>query len=256
MIQIRQEFTSDPTHLAELRGAVRECCRRAWSTGPRDEVVDRIVLAVQEAAANILIHAYRRIPGRPIRLEANANDEQVKLILTHDGADFDPSAVPLPSFDGSRSGGFGVYLINQCMDEVYYIHGDVGQRGIRLTKFRATGMKGTTMNLLVEMFGDLAVVTVNAEQLEVSNADEVRAGMDPVIRDCRKVVMDLNRVDFVDSRGCGVILSCLKHLAEKGGDLKLCRVTPPVRTVFDLIRLQKMCDITETREEAMKAFAS
>ena len=254
MIQICREFTSEPAQLAELRGVVRDSCRQAWSVGPRDETIDRVILAVQEAAANILIHAYRSEVGRPIRLDLKADAKQVGLTLTHDGADFDPSVVPPPAFDGTRPGGFGVYLINQCMDEVCYIHGEPGRRGVRLVKHRAEGARRIPMNVMVEMFGDVAVVTLNAEQLEVSNADDVRAGMEPVLRDSSKVVMDMSRVEFVDSRGCGVILSCLKNLAEKRGDLKLCRVNKPVRTVFDLIRLHKMCEITDTREQAIKAF--
>ena len=111
------------------------------------------------------------------------------------------------------------------------------------------------MNVTLETFGDVWVATPADDHLDVSNADEVRAGLEPALRDGRKLVLDLNRVEFVDSRGCGVILSCLKQLAGKGGDLKLCRVTPPVRTVFDLIRLHKMCDIADTREQAVAGFA-
>lgn len=254
MIHICREFTSEPVQLAELRGVVRDCCRQAWSVGARDETIDRVILAVQEAAANILVHAYRGQPGHPIRLAMEADEQRISLTLTHDGIDFDPSVVPPPDFDGSRPGGFGVYLMHQCMDEVRYFHGEPGRRGVRMVKLRAVGARRMMMNVMVEMFGDVAVVTLNAEQLEVGNADDVRAGLEPVLRDCSKIVLDMSRVEFVDSRGCGVILSCLKHLAEKKGDLKLCRVNKPVRTVFDLIRLHKMCEITDTREQALKAF--
>jgi anti-sigma B factor antagonist len=75
-----------------------------------------------------------------------------------------------------------------------------------------------------------------------------------VLKDCRKLVLDLDRVQFVDSRGCGAILSCLKHISPTGGDLKLCRVTQPVRMVFELIRMHNICEIVNTREEAVQAF--
>ena len=108
---------------------------------------------------------------------------------------------------------------------------------------------------VVETFGAVLVVTLNAEQLEIGNADDMREALDRAVGDAKKVVLDLGRVEFVDSRGCGVILSCLKHLAERGGDLKLCRVNKPVRTVFDLIRLHRICEILGTRDEAVRAFA-
>ena len=254
MTHIRREFVSDPRQLAELRGLVRNSCQQAWTLGPTHETLDRIELAVQEAAANIVLHAYQGATDGLIRLELAVDADRMTLSLYHDGTDFDPTIVPPPSFDGSRRGGFGVYLIHQCMDRVCYIHGEPGQRGVRLVKHRATPARDKPMNLFFESFGDVAVVTVNAEQLDVSNADDMKAALEQGLGDANKVVIDMSRVEFIDSRGCGVLLSCLKHLAERGGDLKLCSVRKPVRTVFDLIRLHKMCEITDTREQAITAF--
>lgn len=254
MINVRREFTSAPGQLAELRALVGEACRRVWPDGADDDTIQRVQLAVQEAATNILRHAYRGDPAGPIRAELTADPDRLTLTLHHEGADFDPTAVPPPAFDGTRSGGFGVYLIHQCMDGVSYIHGEPGRRGIRLVKRRAGPAGEKPMNLVVEVFGDVMVITINAEQLEVGNADDMRAALDQAIGEAKKVVLDMSRVEFVDSRGCGVILSCLKHLAERGGDLKLCRINKPVRTVFDLIRLHKMCELTDTREQAIQVF--
>jgi anti-sigma B factor antagonist len=69
-----------------------------------------------------------------------------------------------------------------------------------------------------------------------------------------RLVLDLGQVQFIDSSGCGAILSCLKALTGHGGDLKLCRITPTVRNVFKLIRLDKICDLFDTRDAAVRAF--
>jgi anti-sigma B factor antagonist len=106
----------------------------------------------------------------------------------------------------------------------------------------------------IETIGDVTIVAVNAKELAADNADAFRGAIAPVLKDCRKLVIDLDQVQFVDSRGCGAILSCLKLIAPTGGDLKLCRVTPPVRTVFDLIRMDRICQIVNTREEAVEAY--
>ena len=110
------------------------------------------------------------------------------------------------------------------------------------------------MEPMVEKVGDVTVIAVNLEYLDGSNADHFRAAIAPGLKDCRKLVLDLDRVQFVDSRGCGAILSCLKHVSAAGGDLKLCRVAPPVRMVLELIRLHTICQIVSTREEAVQAF--
>jgi anti-sigma B factor antagonist len=110
------------------------------------------------------------------------------------------------------------------------------------------------MEFMVEKRGDVTIACVNAEELDAGNADDFRRAIAPALKDCRKLVLDLDRLQFVDSRGCGAILSCLKHLSAAGGDLKLCRVSQPVRMVFDLIRMERICEIVSTRDEAVQAF--
>src|SRR3977135_1024004 len=110
------------------------------------------------------------------------------------------------------------------------------------------------MKPVVEKVGDVTIVAVNVEELDAASADTFRQDLAPVLKDCRKLVLDLGRVQFVDSRGCGAILSCLKQLSANGGDLKLCNVTKYVRTVFDLIRLHKICEIVESKDEAVSSF--
>ncbi|HYV39041.1 MAG TPA: STAS domain-containing protein [Gemmataceae bacterium] len=106
----------------------------------------------------------------------------------------------------------------------------------------------------VEKIGEVTIVAVNEEELDAGNADEFRREMAPVLKTCRQLVLDLSQVQFMDSRGCGAILSCLKHVSTSGGDLKLCRVTEPVLMVFELIRMDRICEIVSTREDAVQAF--
>jgi anti-sigma B factor antagonist len=112
------------------------------------------------------------------------------------------------------------------------------------------------MEPTIEKTGDVTVVALNVEQLDASNADDFRRDLAPVLESCRNLVLDLSRVQFVDSRGCGAILSCLKAVSAAGGDLKICQVAKPVRLVFELIRMHRICEICNTREDALRAFQS
>ena len=47
-----------------------------------------------------------------------------------------------------------------------------------------------------------------------------------------KLVLDLSRLRFVDSSGLGAMLSCLRQLSAKNGDLKLCGMSKQVRAAF------------------------
>lgn len=110
------------------------------------------------------------------------------------------------------------------------------------------------MQLTVDKINNVAVVTVHLDEFDASNAEEFKRQMAPVLQTSSKLVLDLSRVKFVDSSGCGAILSCLKNLTQTGGDLKLCQVSPRVRTTFELIRLHRICEICDTREQAIAAF--
>jgi anti-anti-sigma factor len=110
------------------------------------------------------------------------------------------------------------------------------------------------MQLNVDKVGDVTVAAPGAAELDANNSDDFREAIAPLLPQTRKLVLDLGRVQFVDSSGCSAILSCLKGLTQHGGDLKLCRVGPTVRTVFDLIRLTRICEIVETPEDAVRAF--
>jgi len=136
MVRSARQFESDLRHLAPIRAFVRDACRDAWGEQGSDETLIRLDLAVTEAATNIIRHAYEGESGRPIELVIEADADQVCITLYHRGRDFDPSVVEPPVFDGSREGGFGLYLIEQAVDEVRYFRDDQGRCGIRLVKKR------------------------------------------------------------------------------------------------------------------------
>ena len=112
------------------------------------------------------------------------------------------------------------------------------------------------MDIAPEIVDGVAVVTVPVEELDASNAPEFKRAMAPVLEANAKVVLDLSRLRFIDSSGLGTFLTFLRAVNAKGGDLKLCRMTRPVRTMFELVRMHRMLDIFETQDEAVRAFAA
>ena len=110
------------------------------------------------------------------------------------------------------------------------------------------------MKLKIEKSGDVHVITIEDESLEAMNSQEFKEEMAKILPDCRKVVLDLEHTDFVDSSGCGALLSCLRQLNATGGDLKFCNVQRPVRTLFELVRMDRIVEIHETCEAAVESF--
>jgi len=112
------------------------------------------------------------------------------------------------------------------------------------------------MEIVVRNLDDVAVATVPVDELDASNAQEFKRDIAPILETNTKVVLDLGRLRFVDSSGLGAMLSCLRHLTAKGGDLKLCCMSKQVRALFELVRMHRIFEIYGTCEEAVSAFHS
>ena len=89
-----------------------------------DKDVYNIQLATDEAASNIIEHAYEHISDGVLELSCGVQDNAIKIILVDHGEAFDPSEIPLPDLKADLSnrkiGGLGIFLMRKLMDEVHY----------------------------------------------------------------------------------------------------------------------------------------
>lgn len=112
------------------------------------------------------------------------------------------------------------------------------------------------MEIPIESRGSVTVAEIPVKELDAGNSGDLKTAMSKVLEDNSRIVLDLHSMQFVDSSGLGAILSFLRHVNAKGGDLKLCGMTKQVRTAFELVRMHRIFDIFETRDEAIRAFDS
>lgn len=67
------------------------------------------------------------------------------------------------------------------------------------------------------------------------------------------VVIDLAEVTYIDSSGLATLIEFYRELNTAKGRLALCGLQPRVRTVFDLVRLNELFQISETAALAAAA---
>ncbi len=101
------------------------------------------------------------------------------------------------------------------------------------------------MEIAFDVRDGVAVAAVPVDELDASNAGEFKRDIAPVLQANAKLVLDLSRLRFVDSSGLGAMLSCLRQLSAKSGDLKLCGMSKQVRALFELVRMHRIFDIQE-----------
>lgn len=101
------------------------------------------------------------------------------------------------------------------------------------------------------------IVRPSGERLDIEVASEFRAMLLSLIEQGhRRLVVDLVDVGFIDSSGLGALVSALKTLkrSDHGGDVRLARLQPPVVSLLEIIRLNRVFATYPTVEQAVASF--
>ena len=128
---IRLSFLSHPRYLDPLRALVREA---TGLVGLEEEESAKVVLAVQEAMANVIRHCYKDCPDERIDVTFSFTDEQVEIRIDDYGKWVDPSQIKGRDLDDVRPGGLGVHLMRSVMDKVEYKRNEWGGTSLTMIK--------------------------------------------------------------------------------------------------------------------------
>ncbi len=135
---IKRRFAGRYASLAEIGEFIRKEAQRA---GFSDFNIYTIEMAVDEACSNIIEHAYQGEDKGEILLSVNTDEERLTVVLEDYGQPFDPRTIPPPRPDApleeQREHGWGLYFIQQWMDEVRFEFTPTGNR-LTLVKYRHT----------------------------------------------------------------------------------------------------------------------
>jgi len=111
--------------------------------------------------------------------------------------------------------------------------------------------------LITDIRKDGAITVVHLSgRFDAGSAPNVKVGLHELIEDGNtRLVINLANMEFIDSAGLGVLVSSLRRTAAEGGDLRLAEVPAFCRAIFELTRLTRVFDVTESEEQAKKALA-
>ena len=91
--------------------------------------------------------------------------------------------------------------------------------------------------------------------IEFTTSDELDKVIEAFIKNkSYNIIIDLENVDYISSRGCSIFLSKIKEIRENDGDLKLTRMTPDVFEVFKVLEFFWFLSVYDTIEEAISDF--
>jgi len=104
-------------YLRLIRGLIDNCLKNVISD---EKLKNRIVLAVNEAYANVIEHAYSGEEGRPFELKVIIEDKKITIILKDEGKKVPLKEIKPRDLDDIKPGGLGTHFIKEIMDEVIY----------------------------------------------------------------------------------------------------------------------------------------
>ena len=112
---------SSTENLAMIRDFVKKIGEQA---GLDESQVGEMELAVDEACANVIEHAYGKDVTKEVSIRAVVDDDAIHIDVVDTGRGFDPAEVMekdvLQLVKERQSGGLGMGLMRRLMDEVVY----------------------------------------------------------------------------------------------------------------------------------------
>jgi anti-sigma regulatory factor (Ser/Thr protein kinase) len=134
-LRIKFVMPSDPRYLPVVRGAIGPL---AAALGWDESECRAITLAIDEALANVIRHAYHTRADGLIELECRESAEGLEFTLLDKGDAPEMSKICAREIECDQPGGLGTHIIKQVMDRVSYEVSPDGNRFLACKLLRKT----------------------------------------------------------------------------------------------------------------------
>ena len=109
------------------------------------------------------------------------------------------------------------------------------------------------MEIETQVVGKVGILVLNG-RFDAQYSGEVRKTIRNTVQFYKRLVVDLEEVTFMDSSALATLVQGMKQCRQAGGDLRVCSLQQPVRTIFELTRLDKAFALFSDRTSAVKSF--
>jgi anti-sigma B factor antagonist len=110
--------------------------------------------------------------------------------------------------------------------------------------------RAVNLDLETSKKGDVAIISLRGE-IDVYTAPRLRQALiDLVEGGSKDIVVDMDKVDFLDSTGLGVLVGGLKRVKSNDGEMKLVVTQDRIMKIFDITGLAKVFPMFGSLDEA------
>jgi anti-sigma B factor antagonist len=109
--------------------------------------------------------------------------------------------------------------------------------------------KQSSDEVVIEKVNLLRATTVEASIMKKRLFDDIHLSE-------KKIIVDINRCDFIDSTFLGALVISLKKTRETGGDIKIVTGSSVVKNILDITGFLRVFKNYSSIEDALKSYRS
>ena len=111
------------------------------------------------------------------------------------------------------------------------------------------------MDIEVKQQGDIKVMHCGGS-LDADNVSAFKKiAYDLVGEGNTRLVIDCTDLTFIDSMGLGVLISLLRRVRQRNGDVKVAALSDEVKTIFEITRLHRLFEVCADWNAAVRSFS-
>jgi anti-sigma regulatory factor (Ser/Thr protein kinase) len=133
MINPSITIPSNPKYLRLVRAVVATI---GQVSDLSDDSVDQVMLAVDEACANVIRHAYNNDFNKEIIVTFNISKDILEVTIDDYGKKAEPDCFNCQPIGEIRTGGYGLHLIKRAFDVIKYDETKKNGNRLRLLRYK------------------------------------------------------------------------------------------------------------------------
>lgn len=237
----------------------------------------RTGLAVREALINAILHGNREDPDKKVTIDfiMESGIFSTRVQDQGEGFDFDTAPDPLNPENLYSTNGRGIFLMRHFAEEVNFRRTPDGgteveilqragrartrkqssksARGTQVTPGWSAGGEG--MKAAVRKIANVSVLDL-AGKITIGAGDLIfREAINALLEEeNRFIVINLEKVSYMDSAGIGELVACRKRAEDLQGGVKLLKPSGKVSDLLHLTKLEEIFEIFQDEDRAVASF--
>lgn len=89
-------------------------------------------------------------------------------------------------------------------------------------------------------------------EIDINTAPDIKKSFEKLLSGkMPKIVINFTKVTYVDSSGLATLVEILKNMRAYGGKMKLTNLSPKIKSLFEITKLEKLFEIIADEAQAL-----